>query len=222
VKTGQCFSRQYLHWTKSRPTPQFWWCRYQVQIREHLFKACPEWKAEQKILWAEVLKETGKRKSRWRIRDLLADGRCSQTVPDFLSATDAGRRVPADEGAESELPEWELRERREREEEREAEAEELDVEENWVPGRSYHRSRPRPLSWHSWRRLGGGLSFFFASFFCLSRPLGFFSFLISLVHITSSWGRSLGGGQRGACNMPPSRGQQTGNGQNVRPMVWIG
>jgi len=29
-------------------------------------------------------------------------------------------------------------------------------------------------------------------------------------------GIGLGGGQRGACNVPPPRGQQTGNGQNVR------
>jgi len=34
-------------------------CRYRIQTREHLFKVCPEWKAQQKILWAEVLKETG-------------------------------------------------------------------------------------------------------------------------------------------------------------------
>jgi len=53
----------------------------------------PEWKAQQKILWAEVLKESGKWKSRWRIWDLLADERCSQAVLDVLSATDVGRRA---------------------------------------------------------------------------------------------------------------------------------
>jgi hypothetical protein len=51
---------------------------------KHLFKVCPEWKAEQKILWAEVRKETG-RKSRFTIRNLLADDRCSQSVLGFLS-----------------------------------------------------------------------------------------------------------------------------------------
>jgi len=71
---------------------------------------CPEWR------------ETGRWKSRWKIRDLLADGWCSQAVLDFLSATDVGRRVPAEEDAESEASEWELRKR---EEEREAEAEEM-------------------------------------------------------------------------------------------------
>ena len=86
---------------------------------------CPEWKVPQKIMWADVRKETGRQNDRWKIRDLLADGRCSQVVLDFLTATDVGRRVPAEEDAGSEASEWELRERREREEERSAEAEEL-------------------------------------------------------------------------------------------------
>jgi len=38
---------------------------------------CPEWKAQQKILWVEVKKETRRWKDRWKIRDLLADERCS-------------------------------------------------------------------------------------------------------------------------------------------------
>jgi len=85
---------------------------------------------QQKILWAEVKKETGRWKSRWKIRDLLADGRCSQAVLDFLSSTDVGRLVPPEEGmgAGSEASECGLRERREREEEREAEAEALGAE----------------------------------------------------------------------------------------------
>jgi hypothetical protein len=63
------------------------------------------------------------------IRDLLADKRCSRAVPDFLSTTDVGRRVPPPaEDAQSEASEWGLRERREREEERKVEAEELGAE----------------------------------------------------------------------------------------------
>jgi len=76
-----------------------------VQTREHLFKVCPEWKAQQKILWAEVLNETGKWKSRCKFRDLLADGRCSQAVLDFLSATDVGKVVLAEYDAGSEASE---------------------------------------------------------------------------------------------------------------------
>jgi len=52
---------------------------------------CPEWKGQQKILWAEVLKESGRRKHRFTVQDLLADKRCSQAVLDFLSTSDAGR-----------------------------------------------------------------------------------------------------------------------------------
>jgi len=53
---------------------------------------CPEWEAQQKILWAEVRKETGRWKDRWEIRDLLADERCGRAVLDFFSTTDVGRQ----------------------------------------------------------------------------------------------------------------------------------
>ena len=56
-------------------------------------------------------KETGRWKDRWKIRDPLADGRCSRAVLDFLSSTDVGRRVPAEGGdAVSDVSEAELRE----------------------------------------------------------------------------------------------------------------
>jgi len=112
LKTGHCLTGQYLNWTKSRPTPQFWWCRYRTQTRDHLFKECHNWKPQQKILWAEVKKETGKWKDRWKVRDLLADGRCSRAALDFLSTTDVGRRVPEveEDGAVSAVSELEVRE----------------------------------------------------------------------------------------------------------------
>jgi len=69
-----------------------------------------------------VQEETGKWESRWKIRDLPTDGRCSQAVLDFLSTTDVGRRVPAEEDTVSEVSEAE---RREWEEEQRAEAEEV-------------------------------------------------------------------------------------------------
>jgi hypothetical protein len=60
----------------------------------------------------------------------MGDERCSRAVLDFLATTDVGRRVPApaEEDAQSEVSEWELRERREREEERRAEVEGLGAE----------------------------------------------------------------------------------------------
>jgi len=112
LKTGHCLTGQYLNWTKTRTTPQCWWCRYRTQTRDHLFKECPEWKPQQKILWAEVKKETGRWKDRWKVKDLLADGRCSWAVLDFLAATDVGRRVPVEEEdtvsavSELEVREW--------------------------------------------------------------------------------------------------------------------
>jgi hypothetical protein len=102
-----------------------WWCVSEIQTCDHLFKEYVQWKEQQKTLWAEVRKETGRWKSRWKVRDLLADERCSRAVLDFLSTTDVGRLVPApvEEDVQSETSEWELRERREREEVRMAEAE---------------------------------------------------------------------------------------------------
>jgi len=59
-----------------------------------------------------VKKETGRWKDRWKVRDLLADGRCSRAVLDFLSTTDVGRRVPGVEkdDAVSAVSELEVRE----------------------------------------------------------------------------------------------------------------
>ena len=52
---------------------------------------CLEWKAQQKILRAEVRKETGRWKSRFTIRELLAGTGCSRSALDLLSATDVAR-----------------------------------------------------------------------------------------------------------------------------------
>jgi len=152
LEIGHARTGQYLHWAKIRPTAQCWWCQCPSQTRDHLFKVCPEWKMPQKVLWAEVLKETKRWKSRWTVRDLLTDGRCGLAVLDFLSSTDVGRLVPSPgEGgdAESEASEWERRERREREEEREAVAVER------VAGEELPLFLPCPRSWHPQMRSRG-------------------------------------------------------------------
>jgi hypothetical protein len=59
--------------------------------RDHLFNGCAGWKDQQRILWAEVRKETGKWKCRWKVRHLLAHERCRRAVLDFLANTDVGR-----------------------------------------------------------------------------------------------------------------------------------
>jgi len=60
------------------------WRPYRAQTREHLFKYCPHWKGQQKILWVEVRRDTRRGKERFKIRDLFADERCSQSILDFL------------------------------------------------------------------------------------------------------------------------------------------
>jgi len=204
LKTGHCLIGQYLNWTKNRPIPQCWWCQYREQTRDHLFKERPEWKPQQKILWAEVFKETKRWKSRWKVRDVLADERCSRPVLDFLTATDVGRRVPAEEDAGSDASEWELRERREREEEREAGTEELGAE---LGGRGGAPAAPlhTPVHGIGTRRIGDGSRFPYVLPFVLSFVTFLGAHLLFL-------GTGLGGGQRGACNVPPLRGQRTGKG----------
>jgi len=73
----------------------------------------------------KVWMEKCRGKSRFEVRDLLVDGRCSQAVLDFLSTTDLGGLVPPGEGVGSGVSEWELQELRERKGERRAEIEEL-------------------------------------------------------------------------------------------------
>ena len=93
---------------------------------EHLLKGCPKWRKQQRTLWKEVWKETGKGRRWWKAHEIFADRRYSQAVLNFLASTEVRKTAPAaDEDARSEASEWELRERAEREEERRAEAETL-------------------------------------------------------------------------------------------------
>ena len=74
------------------------------------------------MLWKEVWKETGKGRGRLKAHKLFAEPGTSQAVLDFLSSTDIGKTVPeVEEGIESEVSEWELRERAELEAERRVE-----------------------------------------------------------------------------------------------------
>jgi len=56
------------------------------------FKVCTEWRGQQKTLWAEVLEESGR-------------GNTSQAVLGLFSTADAGRLVPTEEDAWSEVSE---------------------------------------------------------------------------------------------------------------------
>jgi len=110
----------------SRPTPQCWWCLHPRLTREHLLKGCPKWRKQQRVLWKEVWKETGKGRGSLKAYELFAEPGASQAILDFLATTDVVKTVPAvvveaDEEAGSEVSEGELRERAEQEEERRAE-----------------------------------------------------------------------------------------------------
>ena len=200
LKTGHARTGQYLHWVKVRPDAQCWWCKCPSQTRDHLFKVCLDWKMQQKVLWAEVLKETKRWKSRWTVRDLLADRRCGRAVLDFLTSTDVGRLVPPleENGAGSQASEWELRERRER-----GEKNRRKRQRRWAlwgrAGRNSHCSFPPPIHGIG-RRVGDG-----------SRVSLFSPLSISLDASTFSWDRPARR-QRRACNGPPLRGRRTGDG----------
>jgi len=117
-----------------------------------------------------VLKETKRWKSRWTVRDLLADRRCERAVLDFLSSTDVGRLVPPLEekgDAGSEVSEWELREHQERQEEREEKAEALGAEDEMGAGEGTPTVPPHTLFHGIGRRgLGGRVAHFLRSFLC--------------------------------------------------------
>ena len=216
LKTGHPRTGQYLHWAKVRPDAQCWWCKCPSQTRDHILKVCPEWKTQQKILWAEVLKETKRWKSRWTVRGLLVDGRCERAVLDFLASTDVGRRVPPvdeEDNAGSEVSEWELREHQERQEEREEKAEALGAEGEMGAGEGLPLFLATPdfmaAAGEDW---GNGPHF--------SIVLSFVNFL---GRVFSFSGQAWGEGKRGACNEPLLRGLRTGKlGKMYAAMIYIG
>ena len=135
--------------------------------------------------------ESGRGKSRFKIQDLPTDGRCSQAVLDFLFTTNVERLVPAEEDVGSEVSEWERREREE-------------------------------PSGGGGRGAGcqGGITIISAYILLRGvRRTGVENGRVSLCF--SLWCASyfleigLGGGQRGACNVPPSRGRRKGTRQNI-------
>ena len=130
-------------------------------------------------------------------------------MPDFLSSTVVGRLMPPlEEGGDagSEASEWELQKLREQEEKQEAEAE---AEELWAAagsgaGEEWLLFLPTPSSMISADEESEMAAF----------PM-LFSFVVSLGRYPL--GTGLGGGQRGACNMPPLRGLRIRKlGENIR------
>jgi hypothetical protein len=98
LRTGHCLTGEYLKWTKNRASAECGWCPGKVQTREHLLKNCLRWKLQQKTLWAEVRRDTGRGKNRFKIRDLFADERCTRAILSFLRTTKVGRKMGDEEG----------------------------------------------------------------------------------------------------------------------------
>jgi hypothetical protein len=65
---------------KSRQTIQCWWCESGTQSYDLLFKEYAEGKEQQRTLWTEVRKETGRWKNRWKVWNVLADEICSRVA----------------------------------------------------------------------------------------------------------------------------------------------
>jgi len=77
LKEVHCCIGQYLHWAIVRTTAQCWWCSPLANERPPLQGVSGmEDAAEDSV--SGVQKETGRWKSRRRIRDLLADEMCSR------------------------------------------------------------------------------------------------------------------------------------------------
>jgi len=91
-------------------------------------------------------------KSRFTVQGLLADRRCRRAVLDFLSTTDVGRLVPAEEDAGSDVSE---RERREREEKRSGDGGAGCRGGIGCRGGATAVSTHAPLSWHPQMRIRG-------------------------------------------------------------------
>jgi len=86
---GHCRIGQYLHWAKVRPSAQCW---VPTQTTDHLFKVCPEWRTQQKVLWAEVQRRPGGGRAGGRTGTCLPmDGGCGRAVLDFLASTGCAR-----------------------------------------------------------------------------------------------------------------------------------
>ena len=106
--------------------------RYRIQTREHLFKNCPNGRANRRPSGRPSSRRPASSPGRDRtnIAELLADEQCSQAVLDFLATTDVGRTAGPpvaneEDDAASEALEWEPRERAERDWERMEEGDRL-------------------------------------------------------------------------------------------------
>jgi hypothetical protein len=146
-------------------------------------------------------------KSRWKVRDLLADERCSRAVLDFLATTDVGRLVPAPaEGTRrasrrsANSGSGESGRRREEQRLR-----------SWAPGPWNRCFSARPPLWYLQDRSRGrgSLSFVFPFYHS-----SFFFFGALSIFLGTAWAE--GRGKLASGNESPAREQRRINGQKIR------
>ena len=92
LKSGHALTGVHLKSTDNRPDDHCGSATRRTSVAlsrrgDHLFKHCSRWKDQQAELWARVKEATERAKRKWRVGDLLADGRCSPAVLDFLRST---------------------------------------------------------------------------------------------------------------------------------------
>jgi hypothetical protein len=78
-----------------------WWCGYDFQMRDHLFKWCKRWKREQKQLWVDgqkqeegyegIEKVMKQRKVRLPMSLVFAEEQCTRALLDLLFITDVSK-----------------------------------------------------------------------------------------------------------------------------------
>jgi len=111
IKTGHALMGKYLMRIGKRRDMKCWWCGYEYQTRDHLFKWCKRWKRKQKRLWVDgqegeegyegIEKVMKKPKISLPMSLVFAEEKCSRALLDFLFRTDVGKISGVVEEAEN-------------------------------------------------------------------------------------------------------------------------
>jgi hypothetical protein len=96
LASGHALIGTHLARIKKREADTCWWCDSgRKQTRGHLFGGCRAWKREVLTLRKEVERITGRKRrlgNRLKVVTLFHDERLTETILDYLAATEVGRR----------------------------------------------------------------------------------------------------------------------------------
>jgi len=212
LKTGHARTGQHLHWAKVRLTAQCWWCERPSQTRDQPLQGVPGMEAAAKGAVGrgaegdgkveEPVEDTGptcRQEVRKGSAGLPHRNGCGKAGATCGRTAPGARRQNGSSGSARSGKRNRRRRRR-----------------SWVLrqdralGRNCRCSSPHPPSWHRQTRSRGG------SLFLCHFPLWF-------LWCAPIFGTGLGGGRRGAGNVPPPRGLRTGKpGKMYAAMIYIG